>query len=88
MRREAAGVCSAHRARGGTLAPHHRRALVYRQPVSASTSANYTEYWCALSVQIKELRRRHREEVTELKNALGVAQGENLALRRRLAACE
>jgi hypothetical protein len=39
----------------------------------------------ALSAQIKALRRRHDEEVTALKKALAVAQGENLALRRRLA---
>jgi hypothetical protein len=42
----------------------------------------------ALSTQLKELRRRHRDEITALKQALAVAQGENLALRRRLAAYE
>jgi hypothetical protein len=42
----------------------------------------------ALSAQLKELRRRHREEVNALKQALAVAQGENLALRRKLAAYE
>ncbi|MDG5485498.1 DUF6262 family protein [Mycolicibacterium gadium] len=42
----------------------------------------------ALSAQIKELRRSHRAEVTRLKQALAVAQGENLALRRRLACYE
>lgn len=41
-----------------------------------------------LSAQIKELRRRHRADVAELKNALAVAQGENLALRRKLARYE
>ena len=40
----------------------------------------------ALSAQLKELRRRHRDEVTSLQRALAVAQGENLALRRKLAA--
>ena len=39
----------------------------------------------ALSAQLKEHRRRHREEVDELKKALAVAHGENLALRRELA---
>lgn len=39
----------------------------------------------ALSRQIKELRQRHTVEVRELQKALAVAQGENLALRRRLA---
>lgn len=42
----------------------------------------------ALSSQIKELKRRHAEEIAELRKALGVAQGENLLLRRRLAAAE
>jgi hypothetical protein len=42
----------------------------------------------ALSAQLKELRRRHRDEVAALRQALAVAQGENLALRRRLAAYE
>jgi hypothetical protein len=42
----------------------------------------------ALSAQLKELRRRHRDEVAELRQALAVAQGENLALRRKLAAYE
>jgi hypothetical protein len=42
----------------------------------------------ALSAQLKELRRRHRDEDAALRQALAVAQGENLALRRRLAAYE
>ncbi|RIR40563.1 Tn554-related, transposase C [Mycobacteroides abscessus subsp. abscessus] len=42
----------------------------------------------ALSVQIKELRRRHHEESAALRTALAVAQGENLALRRKLATYE
>jgi hypothetical protein len=42
----------------------------------------------ALSAQIKELRRRHRDEVTQLRSALAVAQGENLTLRRKLATYE
>ncbi|GAA4293819.1 DUF6262 family protein [Mycobacterium paraffinicum] len=40
----------------------------------------------ALSAQLKELRRRHRDEVAALRQALAVAQGENLALRRKLTA--
>jgi hypothetical protein len=39
----------------------------------------------ALSAQLKELRRRHHKEVTDLKEALAVAHGETLALRRKLA---
>jgi hypothetical protein len=42
----------------------------------------------ALSAQLKELRRRHRDEITALQQALAVAQGEKLALRRRLGAYE
>jgi hypothetical protein len=42
----------------------------------------------ALSAQLKELRRRHRAEITALQQALAVAQGENLALRRKLGAYE
>jgi hypothetical protein len=38
----------------------------------------------ALTAQLAELRRRHREEVDELRTALAAAQGENLELRRKL----
>jgi hypothetical protein len=37
-----------------------------------------------LTVQLAELRRRHREETQALKQALEAAHGENLQLRRRL----
>jgi hypothetical protein len=53
-----------------------------------STPASSSAPVRALSAQLKELRRRHRGEVTALQQALAVAQGENLALRRRLAAYE
>lgn len=42
----------------------------------------------ALSAQLKELRRGHNDQVSALQKALAVAQGENLALRRKLAAYE
>jgi hypothetical protein len=42
----------------------------------------------ALSAQLKELRRRHRDEIVALQQAIAVAQGENLALRRKLTAYE
>ena len=42
----------------------------------------------ALSAQLKELRRRHRDEIAKLQQALAVAQGENLTLRRKLTAYE
>jgi hypothetical protein len=37
-----------------------------------------------LTTQLTDLKRRHREEITELRKALEQAQGENLQLRRRL----
>lgn len=37
-----------------------------------------------LTAQLAELRRRHRDEVEALKQALETAHGENLELRRRL----
>jgi hypothetical protein len=37
-----------------------------------------------LTTQLAELKRRHRDEVLALRQALETAQGENLALRRRL----
>ena len=37
-----------------------------------------------LTAQLTELKRRHREEITALKQALEAAHGENLELRRRL----
>lgn len=38
----------------------------------------------ALSAQLRELSRRHREQVAELRHQLAAAQGENLELRRQL----
>jgi outer membrane murein-binding lipoprotein Lpp len=37
-----------------------------------------------LTAQLAELKRRHREEVSTLRQALEAAHGENLELRRRL----
>lgn len=42
----------------------------------------------ALSTQLKELRRRHPNEIAVLEKALAAAHGENLELRRRLAQTE
>jgi Family of unknown function (DUF6262) len=39
-----------------------------------------------LTAQLTELKRRHRDEVNALKQALEAAHGENLELRRRLTA--
>jgi hypothetical protein len=38
----------------------------------------------ALTAQLAEVRRRHREDIDELRSALAAAHGENLQLRRRL----
>ena len=38
----------------------------------------------ALTAQLTELKRRHRDEINALKQALEAAHGENLELRRRL----
>ena len=40
----------------------------------------------ALTAQLTELKRRHRDEISALKQALEAAHGENLELRRRLGA--
>jgi hypothetical protein len=37
-----------------------------------------------LTAQLAELKRRHREEISTLRQALEAAHGENLDLRRRL----
>ena len=37
-----------------------------------------------LTAQLAEIKRRHREEIQEIKRALEAAHGENLELRRRL----
>jgi hypothetical protein len=42
----------------------------------------------ALSTRVKETTSRHRAEVAALEQALAPAHGENLLLRRRLAAYE
>jgi hypothetical protein len=39
-----------------------------------------------LTAQLTELKRRHRDEISALKQALEAAHGENLELRRRLGA--
>jgi hypothetical protein len=38
----------------------------------------------ALAAQLRDLKRRHHQEITELRTALAAAHGENLELRRRL----
>lgn len=50
-----------------------------------ASGASSTSAIRALSTQVKEERRRHREELEALQNALAVAHGENLRLRRQLS---
>lgn len=50
--------------------------------------ANTTSAIRALSTQLKQMRRQHREEITALQNSLAATHGENLELRRRLAQLE
>lgn len=53
-----------------------------QEPAAGSTSAAVR----ALARKVEEMRTAHRTEVTELRKALEAAQGENLELRRKLAA--
>ena len=64
----------------------HLRAQQQTKPVSAQpdTSSADSNVIRALSAQLAELRRRHREEIDELRAALAAAHGENLQLRRKL----
>ena len=71
-----------------TRIEHHRSAPPRPQPAPAALpgqdlSASVVR---TLTAQLAELRRRHREETTALRQALEQAHGENLLLRRRLAA--
>jgi hypothetical protein len=74
-------------------APDRRPAAPPQAPVddgggASSSSSSSSGVVVALSRQLRELRKRHREEVARLERALAAAHGENLELRRRLAACE
>jgi len=62
----------------------HRSARPRRQqPGPAALPASVVR---TLTAQLADLRRRHHEETTALRQALEQAHGENLLLRRRLAA--
>lgn len=67
-----------------TLNARHSSTVAAADRTPTNTSAPVR----ALSAQLKQLRRRHRDEVAALRQALAVAQGENLALRRKLASYE
>ncbi|MFJ8545949.1 DUF6262 family protein [Streptomyces sp. NPDC093586] len=68
-----------HRAKGGPVP-----AAPADPPGDSSTSAAVR----ALSARLTRQQEAHCEEVTKLRKALEVAQGENLDLRRRLARYE
>jgi hypothetical protein len=53
-------------------------------PAAPSTTASDDTLLLALTSQISQMKKRHREEVHELRAALEKAHGENLQLRREL----
>jgi len=65
----------------------HRKAPPARPaPAAAPRSEHAPGIVRTLTAQLADLKRRHREETTALRQALEQAHGENLLLRRRLAA--
>ncbi|MEV2273578.1 DUF6262 family protein [Nonomuraea africana] len=54
-------------------------------PVGAATNETGDNLVLALTDEVARLKRRHREEISELGAALEQAHGENLELRRELA---
>src|SRR4051812_5316452 len=63
----------------------HLRSQQQAKPTPAPTNASsaHSNVIRALTAQLAELRRRHREEIDNLRAALAAAHGENLELRRR-----
>jgi hypothetical protein len=51
---------------------------------AAHAEASDSQVVRALAAQLRDLKRRHHDEITELRNALAAAHGENLQLRRAL----
>jgi hypothetical protein len=64
----------------------HHRSLPGQPPGPAIPPAqdNPSSVVRTLTAQLADLRRRHREETTALRQALEQAHGENLILRRRI----
>jgi len=60
------------------------RAQARPAPVPPGTAESADTLVLALTSQINQLRKRHRQEVQELRAALEQAHGENLELRREL----
>jgi hypothetical protein len=67
---------------------HHRSARPGREEPSENQDARDqpSSVVRTLTAQLADLKRRHRKETAALRQALEQAHGENLALRRRLAA--
>ena len=61
---------------------------IYAAPAEVDDASSTSAVVRALSTRIKDLTRQHREEVAALQRGLAAAHGENLLLRRRLAAYE
>jgi hypothetical protein len=65
---------------------HHRTARPSRPEPAAAGEEHASSVVRTLTAQLADLKRRHREETAELRQALEQAHGENLLLRRRLGA--
>jgi hypothetical protein len=66
---------------------HHRATLPARpEPAAAPGGEHVSSVVRTLTAQLADIKRRHREETSALRQALEQAHGENLMLRRRLAA--
>lgn len=63
----------------------HLRAHSRPAPLPAPTATDESTLVIALTRQINELKRQHRNETQALREALECAHGENLDLRRELA---
>lgn len=63
---------------------HHR--TTRPEPAAATGEEHASSVVRTLTGQLADLKRRHREETAELRQALEQAHGENLLLRRRLGA--
>lgn len=66
---------------------HHRSARPeQKEPTGSQAGQDHqSSIVRTLTAQLADLRRRHRDETTALRQALERAHGENLILRRRLA---
>ena len=73
---------AAHSARRRYLTPRHHGG----DPASVASPETTSSVVATLTAQLTDLRRRHREEIARLRRELEAAHGENLLLRRRLAA--